>query len=65
MFIQKIRKERRSYSIERKIAIAALSSSSCAGETVQGVRVHAQGTPMHDSRGAFLGIVGTFSPITA
>jgi len=28
------------------------------------VRVHAQGTPMHDSGGAFLGIVGTFSPIT-
>ena len=29
-----------------------------------GVRVHAQGTPMHDSEGAFLGIVGTFTPIT-
>ena len=28
------------------------------------VRVHAQGTPMHDGGGKFLGVVGTFSPIT-
>ena len=28
-----------------------------------GIKVHAQGTPMHDDAGIFLGIVGTFSPI--